>query len=71
MPRQKMQNSFLHFICGFIGKSNGEDGVSCDTTVDKVGNTMGNGFCFSCSRSGDDKERSFSVEDGLFLLRIE
>jgi hypothetical protein len=64
-------DALLHLSRCFVGKRDGKNRVSCNTTVDKVCDAVGNGLGFPCACACDDKERALGVENGLFLLRIK
>src|SRR5690606_30155273 len=64
-------HAFSHFAGCLVGKGNGKNIFWSCSLVDQMKDTVSQGFCLSCSRSRNNKERSFGVEYGFLLLWIQ
>ncbi|MNC98817.1 hypothetical protein D3C83_168890 [compost metagenome] len=71
MPRKKPSDAFPHLAGGLVRKSDGKDRLGVDAHGDQMSDSVRNGFRFPGTRSGDDKQRPFVVQNCLFLGFVE
>lgn len=68
---QQIFNPFIHFICRFIGKSDGEDLPGGDAMFDEASDAVGESPCFSTPRTSDNEEGATCVFHRSLLFGIE
>lgn len=64
----------LHFVCGFVGKSQAENvfTAECRVTLEQVANAPRDDARLSRARARDDEQRAFAVlhHGGLFRIQF-
>jgi len=60
-----------HLVGSFVGEGDPQDMLRLHPIVEKADNAGGDDPGFTGAGSGEDQERTFTVEDGLLLDRVE
>src|SRR6266849_1840769 len=69
--QQQVRDAIAHFLGGFVGEGDREDGFGGDTAGNEIGHAEGDGASLAGSGSGEKEHRTFRCFGGNTLLRVQ